>query len=108
MKEKKQDHRHKLAGFDLIAEVWGWLQIVASPLIVGVIVGAIIYLSNPTSARLALAIIVGLAGLIIGILFANKVWKKHGTLYFISRVMATPELEHSEDEKKDEEIEEKK
>lgn len=92
--EKKQ--QSKLSFFDYVFEVIGWLQIVASPLLAGVVVGALIYFSNPSGWRLVLALVIGL---IVGIIFATRVWKKHGTMHFVSRVMATPELDNLDEEK---------
>ena len=79
-----------------------------SPLLLGLLLGAIIYFSNPSDGRLSLACLVTLIGLIVGIVFATRVWKKHGTMHFISRVMATPELDTLDEVKKDEkEVKEK-
>lgn len=52
-----------------------WLQIVASPLIIGLGIGAFIYFPNPTVTRLSIAIIISVLGLIIGIVWANRIWK---------------------------------
>lgn len=35
--------------------------------------------------------------LIMGVIWATRVWKKHGTIHFVSRVMATPELDNPEE-----------
>jgi hypothetical protein len=40
---------------------------------------------------------VTLIGLIVGIIWATKVWKKKGTVHFMSRVMATPELDKKDE-----------
>lgn len=75
-------------------EIIAWLQIVASPLLIGLGIGAYLYYKNPTIGFLILAIALGLIGIIIGILWANKVWKTKGTLWFISRVNASPDLDN--------------
>lgn len=77
--------------FELIMESIGWLQIVASPLLMGLIVGAIIYFPNPTATKLVLGIIVATLGLVIGVIWAIKQWKGKGTTWFMARIMATPE-----------------
>ena len=82
-----------ISPFEKIMEIIGWLRIVASPLITGLIVGAFIYLPNPTDTRLIIGISVAVLGLIIGILWATSVWKKNGTINFLSKTMATPELD---------------
>lgn len=86
--------------FDYATEVVGWLQIVASPLLAGLGLGAIIYFPNPTTLRLVIAIGVVLISLIGGIVFATGIWKKQGTIHFVSRVMASPELDNLDEEKK--------
>ncbi|KIA82569.1 hypothetical protein OA84_10435 [Kaistella solincola] len=83
--------------FELITESIGWLQIVASPLLIGLIVGAIIYFPDPTTTRLAL---VATLGLVIGVIWATKQWKGKGTIWFMSRIMATPELDKPDEEVK--------
>lgn len=83
--------------FEWITEAIGWLQIVASPLLIGLGIGAFVYFPNPTTMRLIIAISIATSGLIIGILFATKIWKtKEGTIWFLSRIMATPELDKKE------------
>ncbi len=47
----------------------------------------------------------GVLGLIIGILWANHVWRKYGTIHFWSKISATPELDA---ESKEPEVENKK
>lgn len=96
--DKKPEN--KISFFDYVFEIIGWLQIVASPLLLGFIIGLVIYLSNPGTLRLVIGITVATIGLITGIIIATKAWKKKGTMHFLSRVMATPELDNLEDEKK--------
>lgn len=86
--------------FEFMTGAIGWLQIVASPLLIGLIVGAIIYFSNPTTTRLVLGISVATLGLIIGIIWATKQWKRKGTIWFMSGIMATPELDNQDEETK--------
>ncbi len=49
--------------------------------------------SNPSTARLVFGISIATLGLIIGIIWATNIWKKTGTMRFMSRIMATPELD---------------
>ena len=97
--QKVEEKRDKMFFFDYATEVVGWLQIVASPLLAGLVIAALIYFSNPTILRLVIAIGVAILGLIVGIIFATKVWKKQGTMHFLSRVSATPELDNLDEEK---------
>ena len=83
--------------FELLTEVIGWIQIVFSPLLLFGVIGFLVYVSNPSLTRFIVGIGITLFGLILGIVYASKVWKKHGTINFISRVSASPELDNLED-----------
>lgn len=83
--------------FDLFTELVGWLQVFASPFLIGLLIGAIIYFTKPNSLRFIIAISIVTAGLITGIVWATMVWKKRGTIHFMSKTMATPELNKNED-----------
>ena len=92
-----------------IAEAIGWLLIVASPLLIALGIGAVIYFPNPTTTSLIIGITIAASGLIIGILWATKIWKtKKGTVQFLSRIMATPELDKKETETNDTQTDNKK
>lgn len=84
--------------FEFITEVFGWLQIVISPLLIGLGIGAIIYFPNPSNSRLIIGVIVACIGLVIGIYWATKKWKGKGTIFFLSRISATPELDKRDEE----------
>ncbi|HKZ67267.1 MAG TPA: hypothetical protein VJ111_12965 [Chitinophagaceae bacterium] len=85
--------------FELFTEIVGWLKICASPFLFGLVIGAIVYLFKPGTTRLIVAILVVTTGLCTGILWANRIWRKKGTIHFMSRTMATPELDKDEDQK---------
>ena len=90
---------HKV--FEYIMEIIGWLQIVASPLLIGLGIGAFIYFSNPTLTNLIIAIFISILGLIVGIIWATKIWKTKGTMWFVSQVIATPDLDNFVDAEKE-------
>lgn len=69
-----------------------WLQIMAAPSLAGLIIGALVYFSNPNPLRLMLGIAIAAAGLVAGAVWATRVWKKRGTVDFMSRVNASPDL----------------
>ncbi|NLO70027.1 MAG: hypothetical protein GX102_03595 [Porphyromonadaceae bacterium] len=86
--------------FEKITELIGWLQIMASPFFIGLLIGSIVYFPNQTTTTLIIGLIISLVGLVIGIILATKIYKsKNGTIWFLSRTIATPELD-----KKDEKI----
>lgn len=78
---------------ELFTESLGWLKIVASPLLIGGIAGMVIYLSKPDITGLVAGLIITLAGLVTGIVWATKVWKKQGTMNFLSRAEASPDMD---------------
>ncbi len=80
--------------FENITEVIGWLQIVASPTLICSGIGAFIYFRNPNFTNLIIAICICMIGIVGGILYANKIWKTKGTVSFMSRVNASPELDN--------------
>ena len=82
---------------EFITEVLGWLMIAASPSILGVGGGFIIYLIMPSGFGFAIGILLAALGLFIGIKWATKVWKKTGTMNYLSRRYASPELDKKDD-----------
>jgi len=83
-----------------LIEVFSWLKIVASPLLIAAIIAIIIYLNVPETIGLALSISILLLGLIVGVIWATRVWKKQGTTNFLARIYATPELDKINEEGK--------
>ncbi len=79
---------------EVFTEILGWLRIVLSPLLLGVFVGALIYFYFPTPTGFAIGITAVVLGLVIGIIWATKQWKGKGTVAFLSRIDATPDLDH--------------
>lgn len=91
---EKEKNIQKRNFFDYLTEVVGWIQIVVSILLFAILPALWIYFSDPTSLRLVIAIGIVLLGLIGGIIFATKTWKTKGTINFISRASASPELDN--------------
>ena len=78
-----------------LTEAIGWLQIMASPFFIGLGLAFIVYISLPNTTGLILSGIVAISGLAIGIFFANKAWRKGGTVAFMSEIDKTPETDDS-------------
>ncbi len=86
---------------ETLFEVIGWIRIALSPVIIGLGIGAIVYYSNPSNGRLLLGIIISLAGIVTGVVWATRIYKsKTGTTHFLSRTMAAPELDKNDDDAK--------
>lgn len=79
--------------FDLIA----WIKIFLSPFIIGLVIGAYLWLSNENNYLMQLlslgVIAIGIAG---GIALAERARKKHGTQEFMATIYRTPELDKEE------------
>jgi cytochrome c biogenesis protein CcdA len=100
MKKQNQNTRkEELTIFEKIVEAVGWIQIVLSPLLIALLIAVPFYLSNKTYFRLIICFIIVFIGLVIGIVWANKVAKKKGTMNFLSRIYGTPELDKEEENK---------
>lgn len=83
-----------------ITQAIGWLQIAASPMLIGIFIGALVYYSNPSNTNLIIGISVAILGIIFGIFWATKISKTKGSIEFMSKIIATPELDKKENEKK--------
>lgn len=84
--------------FEYMTEVMGWLRIVVSPLLVGIVIGALVYFSKPDTTRLLIGVSIVILGLIVGIIWATKVWKKKGTINFLTEITATPDLDKTDND----------
>ena len=95
MNEPKKDNK---GIFDLITECIGWIEIVASPTLIGLVLSLITYLFLPNTIGIALAISLSILGFIIGVIWATKVWRRQGTIYFLSRNNNSKETEKVQEE----------
>ena len=85
--------RKEAKWFEKLTEFFGWIQIMLSPTLVGLALGGLCYLYSPTAFGKILGTIITVTGFIIGIFWATRDKKKYGTIWFVSRIMATPELD---------------
>jgi hypothetical protein len=76
-------------------EIINWIKIVLSPTMLGVFLGYIIYYNYPTKYGLIGGISLSSLGLLIGIVWATKIWKSKGTSFFMSRVEASPDIDEA-------------
>ena len=88
---------HKI--FELITEIVGWILITLSPTLLGIAFGLGIYYNFSNSIGMIIGILVAIVGIIIGMIWATKKFKTTGTIHFLSRVSATPELDRKENSK---------
>jgi hypothetical protein len=84
--------------FEKIVAALFWLQIAVAPIVLCLFLALAVHYYYPTSLGLAASIAIVVLGIIGGIFLANWAAKKYGTIAFISRVSASPELDHLEEE----------
>lgn len=90
--------------FETIIDIFQWIAIVLSPLLISSVIGVLVYLSYPGTTGIILFILFGLLGLIIGIIWATRVWKRYGTHSYMSRIMSSPEFDGIKKNPKDEKV----
>ena len=82
--------------FELITEIVGWILIVLSPTLIGIAFGLAFYFNLPNDFGLIISNLIAITGLTIGIIWATKKFRTTGTIHFLSRISATPELDNVE------------
>ena len=83
MTDTNPDHitkKRKMGFFYFILEFFGWIRIVASPFLIGALIGFGVYISKPDLTGLIIAIIIAGIGLLTGIVWALKVLRKGSTM----------------------------
>lgn len=96
-KSKKEDILLKKSApkpFILFTEIIGWLQIFASPFLIGLIIGGAVYFSLHNKTGIIIGSIIAGTGLIVGIIWATRIWRKKGTNRFMSQIMSSPEFDN--------------
>jgi hypothetical protein len=80
--------------FELMTELIGWVEIMISPTLIGGMVGVGVYFYFENLTGKVIGISIAAIGLLIGVIWATKIFKsKKGTIHFMSRISATPELD---------------
>ena len=70
--------------FEKLLEIFGWIQIFVSPFLISAVLSFVVYYFLPNSVGIVLAGIVILAGIIVGVRFANRIYRsKRGTIDFL-------------------------
>jgi c-di-AMP phosphodiesterase-like protein len=78
---------------DFITEMIAWLQIAVSPIIISIILAVVVYYYNQDRIGLILSILILLAGIITGVIWATRIYRKRGTVNFMAKVSGSPELD---------------
>lgn len=87
----------KINIFEESTEVVGWIQIFLSPFLISLALATIIYLLFDSIFAIVVSVLIAISGILIGIKFASKIYNsKEGTIHFVSRTSASPELDKEE------------
>jgi ABC-type transport system involved in cytochrome c biogenesis permease subunit len=79
-----------------LIELFGWVKIVLSPTLAAALIAGLILYNNQDERGITIALSVIAIGFIVGVVWAVFIWRKYGTINFLSRVSATPELDQKE------------
>lgn len=83
-----------------IVDIVSWCRIAISPTLIGIIIGIIIILNFKSTSGLIAGTSFSVLGLIIGIIWATRIWKTKGTTNFIWRIDSTKKTENIHSQKK--------
>ncbi len=81
--------------FELILEILAGMAIAASPALMGLIAAVLLYNYFPTETGYKLGVSIFLLGIFLGILWTFRIRKRKGTLWFLSQVQASPDLDET-------------
>jgi hypothetical protein len=71
---------------EVILEIFGWLQIVIGVTLgVGLIAFVVFLIWSNDTGKIA-AIVIAALGLVFGCMWATRIWKKHGTINWLSGI----------------------
>ena len=71
---------------EIILEIIGWLQITLGVTLASGIIAFLIYLKWDNESGKKVSIILLSVGFVIGAIWATRIWKKHGTIAWLSRI----------------------
>jgi hypothetical protein len=85
--------------FEFLTALLAWVEIAVSPLLIGSVIGVLVYAKFPSEKGIVLGLFIAALGLIIGIVWATRICKKQGTVEFMSKVSSNSEFYEPEEEK---------
>ncbi|MEO6134307.1 MAG: hypothetical protein ABIP35_04080 [Ginsengibacter sp.] len=71
---------------EILLEIFGWLQIVAAVTIAAGIIALGIYLKWDNELGEIISVSMVSIGLVLGIVWATRIWIKYGTIAWLSRI----------------------
>lgn len=85
-----------------LVDFLNYLKIMASPTLIGVFIGIIVYANKPDDVGLIIAFTFTVIGIICGILLANFAKRKVGATEFMARINASPDINEAISDQKTE------
>lgn len=67
-----------------------WIQIFIAPVGIGGLIALFVYIGN--QKLLWLSITIAVASIVIGVIYAERVRRKHGTSRYASKILGTPDI----------------
>lgn len=74
--------------------VWSWLKVAVSPMCGGMLLAGLVCIARD-QVSLPLIVIMGSIGLVIGVIWAERIRKKKGLIAFHGRLIGHPEIDGS-------------
>jgi hypothetical protein len=71
---------------EIILEIIGWLQIAIGVTLIAGLIALVTYLIWSNKTGIIVAIIIVSIGFILGAIGATRIWKKYGTIAWLSRI----------------------
>ena len=71
---------------EIVLEIMGWLQIAIGVTLVAGLIAFVTYLKWSNETGKFVAIIIVSIGFILGAIWATRIWRKHGTVAWLSRI----------------------
>lgn len=71
---------------EIILEIFGWLQIVTGTALCASLVGLLVYLAWNGRSGEIVSVSIAVAGFLFGCIWASIIWRKHGTIVWLSRI----------------------
>jgi phosphotransferase system glucose/maltose/N-acetylglucosamine-specific IIC component len=72
--------------FEILLEIFGWLQIVVGVTLGAGLIAFVTYLKWSNETGKIIAIVIVSIGFILGAVWATRIWIKHGTINWLSRI----------------------
>jgi hypothetical protein len=72
--------------FEILLEILGWLQIVAGVTLGAGLISGVVYITWSNEIAKVIAICILAIGFLLGVIWATRIWIKHGTIEWLSQI----------------------